>query len=613
MAKGQASRIFVWIILGLLIVGLAGFGATNFGGSVRVVGTVGSTEIETDAYGRELQQELRALSAQAQRSVPFAEAQQFGIDRAVLSRLVNRAAMVNEAADLGVSVGDETVREQVLEIPAFRGLDGAFDREAYTMTLQQSGLSVAEFEDQVRADTSRQIITGAVAGGMGAPDMFTDTLFNWARERRDITWARLTADDLDAPLPEPSEEDLRSYHEENADLFTLAEERAITYAWLTPDMIVDSVEVDDAGLRALYQERIADYVQPERRLVERLVYGNTEDAAAAKARLDAGEATFDELVEARGLTLDDIDLGEVAEGDLGTAAAEVFALDDLGVVGPLPSSLGPALFRVNAILNARETPFEEAREELAAEFSSDRAARIILDMISEVDDLLAGGASLEELAQETELELGQIAWRPDVDDGIAGYEGFRQAASATEIGDFPEIIELEEGGIFALRLDEINPPALQPLNDVRPRVIEGWEAQETTRLLVAKAQEDAQAVRDGREMAGLGLDLRTERAMTRDAFLDDVPPGFVAGVFEMAEGDIRVFDDAAAAVLVRLDAVLDADREGAEARAILDNLTQQAEQALSNDALELFTRAARDRAGITINQQALNAIHAQFP
>ena len=46
MAKGQTSRVLVWILLGLLIVGLAGFGATNFGGSVRSVGKVGDTDID---------------------------------------------------------------------------------------------------------------------------------------------------------------------------------------------------------------------------------------------------------------------------------------------------------------------------------------------------------------------------------------------------------------------------------------------------------------------------------------------------------------------------------------------------------------------------------------
>lgn len=613
MAKGQASRAVVWVILGLLIIGLAGFGATNFGGSVRTVGAVGDVEIDTNAYARELQGELRALAAQTGQAIPFAQARQFGVDRNVLSRLVGRAALDHEAQAIGLSVGDDVVGEEVLRIPAFQGLDGGFDREAYTFTLRQQGMNVAEFEDQIRADTARTLMQGAVGGGFGAQDTFIDTLFNWARERRDITWARLTEADLAEPIAEPSDADLTAYYEENEALFTLAEERAITYAWVTPDMMLDTIDADEEALRALYEQRIDEFVLPERRLVERLVYGSDEAAAAALARVTGGEASFEDLVADRGLSLADIDLGDVSEAALGENGAAVFALEEPGVVGPLPTNLGPAIFRVNAILTAQETPFDEARPLLETEYATDAARRLIGDMVIDIDDLLAGGATLEELASESELELGQIDWRPDVADGIAAYQGFREAAFAAQEGDFPEVIELEEGGLFALRLDEIRPPALQPLDEVRDRVIEGWEMQETARLLAEQAEAAAEAIRGGAEMAGLDLPLRTERNLERDAFLDDAPPAFVAGVFEMEPNELRVFEDAGAAVLVRLDTIIAPDRTAPDAAAGLAAFEAQAAQTLAGDALQLFTQAAQTRAGIQINQQALNAVHAQFP
>ncbi len=57
MAAGikSFSKTFVWIILGLLIAGLAGFGATNLSGTVRTVATVGSQSISVDDYARDVQ------------------------------------------------------------------------------------------------------------------------------------------------------------------------------------------------------------------------------------------------------------------------------------------------------------------------------------------------------------------------------------------------------------------------------------------------------------------------------------------------------------------------------------------------------------------------------
>jgi peptidyl-prolyl cis-trans isomerase D len=279
-----------------------------------------------------------------------------GVPQAVLGRIVGLAALEDEAAVRGLSVGDETVGEQILAIPGFQGVDGSFDREAYRFVLETSGLSVAEFEERVRVETSANLVQTAVAAGVTFPAVFTETLYAFAREARDVTWARLGPEELETIVPEPSDAQVVQFHGENPDLFTAPETREIAYAWLTPDMLLDTIEADEAALRAVYEARIDDFVQPERRLVERLVFADEETAAAAKARIEAGETDFEALVAERGLDLADVDLGDVARGELGAAAEAVFALDGAGVAGPAPSTLGPALFRVNAILAPARSP-----------------------------------------------------------------------------------------------------------------------------------------------------------------------------------------------------------------------------------------------------------------
>ncbi|MGI1663249.1 peptidyl-prolyl cis-trans isomerase [Palleronia sp. KMU-117] len=613
MAKAKTSNIFVWILLGLLIVGLAGFGATNFGGSVRSVGSVGDTEIDVNAYARALDQELRALGAQRGSAVTLSEARDAGIDQMVLQRLVAQAALENEAALLGLSVGDERVSREILAIPAFGGIDGQFDREAYAFTLERAGLSVAEFEDRVRAETAASLVQAGVVGAVAPPQTYVDTVLGYLQEQRDVTWARVTPDVLTDPLPEPTEADLQAFYEANAAAFTLPETKVITYAWLTPDMIRDTVEIDRAALEARYQERIADFVRPERRLVERLVFGTEDEATAAAAAIEAGETSFDDLVAARGLTLEDVDLGETTPADLGDAGAAVFALTEPGVAGPLPSPLGPALFRMNAILSAQETTLDEAEEELRAELAADRARRVIDDGISEIDDLLAGGATLEEIAAETEMELGQIDWRATTDDGIAAYADFREAAAAVTTDDFPEVLTLEDGGIFALRLDAVRAPALQPLDDVRDAVIAGWEMQELTRRVTERAQAVADEIAAGREMAAIRLPIEMERGLTRDTELLTTPRTFVTQAFEMAPGELRVIEGDGAAFVLRLDAVRAADPADPQNAMLRGLFNQQAAQDIAGDILAAFTNGVIAQSGVQIDQTAINAVHAQFP
>ena len=515
MAKKKASNVFVWIILVLLIVGLAGFGATNFGGSLRNVATVGDTDVDVDVYARTLQAQMRSYQQVTGQALTIQQAREFGFDRAALSQVVSDAALQNATAEAGVSIGDENVGQEVAQSPSFQGLSGTFDRETYELALRQNGVTIREYEDQIRTGISTGLLRAAVQSGVRTPDVFTDTLFNYARETRDITWARLTSDDLETPLPEPSEAMLRGFHSANPELFTQGETRVINYAWLTPEMIVDSIEVEEGQIRALYDARIAEYVQPERRLVERLVFATSAEAEAAKARLDADEVTFDDLVEERGLTLDDVDLGEIEVGDLGEVSAALFALEEPGVIGPLASDLGPALFRMNAILTAQETPYEDAREDLLEEAAADRARRIILESQAQVEDLIAGGASPEQLAERTDMEAGTIEWRSDVTDGIAAYDSFRAQAITAQIGAFAEVTELEDGGIFMLTLEEIRPPVLREFETVRGEVVAAWEEAETQDALTTLAEAAKARLEDGAEMAALRLDLEPERGLER--------------------------------------------------------------------------------------------------
>ena len=396
-------------------------------------------------------------------------------------------------------------------------------------------------------------------------------------------------------------------------MFTLPETRVITFAWLTPDMIRDTVEIDQEALEERYEERFNEFNVPERRLVERLVFGSADEAAEALTAIEAGETSFDDLVAARGLSLSDIDLGDVDRADLGAAADGVFALEEPGVTGPHDSELGPALFRMNGILAARETSLEEAEADLREELAADRARRLIDASITDIDDLLAGGATLEELADETDMQVGEIEWREDVSEGIAAYEAFRDAAGAVSEGDFPEVLTLEDGGIFALRLNEIRDPALQPLADVRPDVIAAWEISETTAALEAQAQSLAGQIANGREMAGIDLPLETDRDLTRDGFIANTPEGFLATVFDMAEGDVRVVAADGEALIVRLDSVRAPDLDNTGEAVIRQAVGQQAQQELSDDVLTAFTNALIGMAGVEVNQTAINAVHAQFP
>ena len=610
--KRSGTSLAVWILMILLIGGLGGFGVTNFGGGVQTIGKVGDRDIDADTYARALRQQINTLSQQFGQPMTLAQIQAFGIDQQVLQSVLDQAALDNEADRIGLSVGDAVLATELTTIASFQGLGGSFDREAYRQTLRQNSLTESRFEANLRADIARSLLQGAVIGGFAAPVSATDTLWSYVGEQRSFTLLALTEAELDTPVPAPTDADLQAYYTANIANFTRGEAKRLTYAALLPDTLAASQTISDEALQQAYDARIADFVVPEKRLVERLVFSNSEAAAAAKARLDAGE-TFETLVDERGLTLADIDLGDVAASDLGAAGDAVFALTEPAVVGPFDSDLGPALFRMNAILAAQNTTLEQARPALLADLQLEAARTSIRNRVEAIDDLLAGGATLEDLARDEGMTLATTDYVPGAadNDPVAGYRAFAAAADVVAVGDFPEAILLDDGGLVALRLDETVPPAPIPFDKLRDQVAAAWSAQTLTAALSARAVEIKAAVEAGATLESQGA-VNASTGIDRQGTVEGAPAEVIAAAFEMAPGDLRVIEVPGYTALLRLDTVTPAPAEGEDATAMQEAIRVQTEQGLAQDAFTLYTNALTSEAGITLDQAAIAAVNTQI-
>ncbi len=612
MAAKSITKPLVWILMGLLILGLGGFGVTSLSGTLRTVGTVGEAEISVQDYFQGLQNEIRAAEADSGESISFAQAQQRNIPERVMGQLTVQGALDHETIVNNISVGDANLADQITSMQQFTGPGGEFDREAYRFALDRLGMNESEFEDDIRREIARSFVQAAVLSGVTMPEIYTDTMLQYLGEQRGIEWAILGREDLEVGLPEPDDADLAAFHSENEAMFTRPEVKRITYAWLTPEMILDTVEVDEQALRDAYEARRDEFVQPERRLVERLVFSDTEAAEAAMARLDEGEASFEDLVAERGLELADTDMGTVEAADLGEAAETVFEAAPSEVVGPLPSSIGPALFRVNAVLQAQETTFEEAEPELRDIIAADRARRVVEGRVDAVDDLLAGGATIEDLGAETAMRVASIDWHPGMSEDIAAYEGFRAAAANLSEDDYPEVIELEDGGIFAMRLDEVVPPTLQPLEEVRDAVNAAWTETKINELLREQVAGKVGRLAAGESFEEVELTVDGSEEVTRRGFIEEAPQEFIETVFGMEVGDVEVINGNGRIFVLKLNTVQDPDPEDGDLQQIDQFLRNETAGGLSQDLFQVLANDIRTRAGVNFDQGALNAVHNNF-
>mgnify|MGYP000187351446 FL=1 len=621
--RAKHSRVLVWTLLVLLVIGLAGFGIGNSGALTSDdVAVVGDRSISEAEYARALDREVRTLSNRLGRALPMSEARQYGMDTMVLARLVNDAALDEEADRLGLSVGDDAVGAQVMTVNAFRGPDGKFDRQTYEMTLRNNGLDPADFEEDLRRETTREMLANGVQSAAAAPVSAAATILGYLGERRGFDWIEIGPAALPEPVPAPTEEQLRAEYDAHNDRYTRPETRHVTYVSVAPETLAASIEVPEADLRAAYDAEPARFNTPERRALDRIGFATDADAAAAKARLDAGEIDFDALAVERGLTSDQIDQGDVAAASLTPAArAAVFGATEPGIIGPVSSALGPSLYRINAILAATSTPFEAARDELRQERALKLAADRIAADTAAIEDLVAGGATLEEIDTETEMTLGTIELTAATTDGIAADPAFRDLATQSEVGETTDVVELAGGGLVALRVDSIDAPALIPLPEVRDRVAADWTAAETGRRLTAVAQGFGDEVRGGLPFADLarrlGLAPIAAAPGTRDAVAPGVSPELMTDIFAAEQGALVTAPDAGGSglgvVLAQLTAIQPFDPEAEANKTAVLNAETQLRGQVAEDLLALYTGALRDAAGVTLHQNQLDAVLTRFP
>ncbi|QDL92760.1 hypothetical protein FDP22_13770 [Paroceanicella profunda] len=617
----KGTNIVVWIILVLLIFGLAGFGISDMlrGGISNDIGHIGDQTITRTQYANAMNAQLQRLSQRAGRQITPTEARQYGIDRQVLAELARRAALDSEAEKLGIAADMATVQKRIAMIPEFQGPDGKFNAQQARLVLQQSNMKEDDLREDVASEVVQNILAASVASGISAPPGLLQTLFAWTYEKRGFTWVKLPANRFGDAPEAPDDATLQAWHDDHKADYTLPETRAVTYALLDPKALTASVDVPEDALRAEYDRRAAQYDIPERRSLSRLAFATTEDAAAARAKIDAGETTLTALAQDRGLTASDIDLGERSADQLDARARDaVFAPDAPGVVGPVDTDLGPALFEIDAILAPQHTSFEEARAEIHDALAARDAASQATELATRVEDLVAGGATVEEIAQETPFELGTVEVPADGSGtGLAADATFRDTALKAAEKAESDLVETDDKRYFVLRVDSVTPETVQPLDAVRDRVLADWTAEQKRRSAHAAAQALADRITGGeafsRAAMSMGITPADAEPVTRNQSVAPLPASAITAVFDLAPNAVAVADDDTGSYVLQLRNVVSFDPSTPDAQAMLARAKTQLGQSMTEDVMQAYVAALENAEdGLQVDMNAVDTVLSQM-
>ncbi len=616
--RKQTKSWLVGILFGLLILSFAIWGIGDIfrgGGRAIVVAEVGDVRISAVDFGRAFQRQVRQFGGQIDSEM----ARQLGFVDQVLAQMVRRTLFDLGAARAGIAIGDDLVREIIFATPAFHDESGRFDRSLFEQFLFQAGLTEEAYVALLRRDLARGQLTGAIMAGGIIPDQLVDALYRYRREQRVADVVTVVTDSVGG-IDEPDDATLGAFHRDNANQFMAPEYLALTVVSLKPDDLAGEIKVSEERLTELYEIRLDEFDIPERREVVQILLADEDSARRA---YDMLRQDRDLVAVAREITGQDpqqigwFEPGELA-GQFPDLVEAVFALPQGVVSEPIRSPFGWHVVRVEAIEPAHLQSLGEVRASLRAEIARNLAIDVLYELANDLEDTLAGGATLVEAAAYLNLKPVHVSavdksgrtpgGEPAQD--LPEMEELLAIAFETQVGEESRLTETGDGGFFIVRVDSITPAMLRPLDSIRAEVLAAWRAAKRDEAAEAQAEAIVQRVNAGTDLvliaAEAGLEIRTAKPFTRADTEDDIPSALIAKLFDLRPGQAAMAAGRDGYVVGRLKAVQPADP--AVDQAGVNSLSAELSEGMANDLVVQFGGALSDRFEVKIHPQAIEGL-----
>lgn len=622
----QFIRTFAgsWVVKILFVLLILSFGIWGIGDVFRAatptsVAQVGKVDIERDALDQEFRRQIERLRPMLGGNLTAEQARQMGLLDQALNTLVQRTLFDLAARDAGLSVGPEVVKMRIADEPAFRNAQGQFDPNQFRAVLRNNQLTEDGYVAMLRRETARELVGGVVGAGITAPKPLVEALYRYRGEKRVAEVVTLPNASIgDVGVPDDAEI-TRSY-EDHQVRFTAPEYRALTVVSLTPDLLAKDVQITDEQLKTAYDERASEFGAPEKRTVQMALVSDE-----AKAKQIAEAAKTKGLTDAaKEAGVDPITLDNIARNELPELGDAAFALAQGVPSEPVKTGLGWHVLAVTAIQPGSTKSFAEVKDQLAADLKKEKALDAVFSVANRVDDQIASGAPLEEVAQAQGLTLTKIAAvdstgkAPDGKDAapnLAPLKTLLPVAFQLKQGAVSNLSEGDAGVFSAVRVDSVTPAAVRPLAQVRDQVIADWQAEKRAAAAAKKAEEIAARLKQGAEAAAqeVAIQAGASFAMTapfaRDArTVDGVPGDMVRKLFAAKPAEVIVGSTADAQVVARLKEIIPADpaKDGSAVAALEGTVSQGFE----TDLMAQFGNALRARYPVEIHRQRIDQFFA---
>ncbi|MCT9842589.1 peptidylprolyl isomerase [Leclercia sp. 29361] len=618
--RTAANSLVLKIIFGIIIVSfiLTGVSGYLIGGSANYAAKVNDQEISRGQFENAFAGERNRMQQQLGEQfseLAANEGYMKNLRQQTLNRLIDEALLDQYAREIGLSISDDQVKKAIFSTPAFQN-DGKFDNTRYNAIVNQMGMTPDQYAQALRNQLTTQQLINAVVGTDFMLKGEADELATLVSQQRVVREATFDVNAL-AAKQQASDEEVKSYYEQNKNNFTAPEQFRVSYIKL--DAAAMQENASDAEIQTYYDQHQDQFTQPQR---NRFSVIQTKTEADAKAALDELNKGTDFATVAKAKSTDIIsaknggDMGWLEEGTTPDELKNAGLKEKGQLSGVIKSSVGFLVVRLDDITPATTKPLADVRDDIAAKVKQEKALdgfyalqQKVSDAASNDNESLAGAEQAAGAKAVTTGWFGrdnlpeELNFKPVAD---AIFNGGLVGENGTP-GSNSDIITVDGDRAFVLRVAEHKPESIKPLDEVKDQIaalVKHNKAVQQAKLDAEKLLAELKAGKGDEALKAAGLSFGEARTLSRTgqdpisqaAFGLSLPakdkPSF--GIANDMQGNV---------VVLALDEVKAGTMPEAQKQAMVQGITQNNAQIAFEALMSNLRKEAKIKLGDIMTQQ----------
>lgn len=400
-----------------------------------------------------------------------------------------------EADSLGISVGQRTIQEELIKRIKPMQEDDETLQQALERLLRSQGIKEADFVENYEREIVGDILLEASQVGFGTvnDDMARD-LFLLQNNKRDLEMIVFPESDI-TTVEQPEEERLkRLYESYKKTQFKIPELRVFELAAIDDSKLLDTLDISEESLLEQYNERSEEFHVGDQYLLEQVVAPSEEAAKSILTLVRNDKVPLkdakDRIIGVEGTYIPQAPLGE--DMLIEPIRDAVLQAENGDTVGPIKTVMGFHLLHVGETIPSHVRPFEEVKDALRKEMEQVAVADRVYALSNELEDLLAGGNTIEEIKETIPLTITAL---PAV--SAAGLDGEKNDAFANlgdadksdkdiileegfilQPGEVSRVFELPSGRFAALRIEKVIEETYKPYEDVKKKLADDFVSEQ---------------------------------------------------------------------------------------------------------------------------------------